>query len=209
MAHELNIGTINGRTVTSILDEMVEKKIGISGGSAGGTITFDPATASVGNEFTFGGTLWIVVHKDATRLYAASKYILATMPFDTDKYDAAGTKIELASVYYAQSDLKQFARSCADMFSDAEKALLVAHPTTGDLVSAMTYNELNGGHSYFNSNSRRICYSQDSSDAQNYWTSTVHSFSSGVVWFVNTDGSFPGNDPKHSYGFRPEIVFSL
>lgn len=210
MAHELNIGTINGKSVTEILDEMVEKKIGIAGGaSSGTTITFDPSTATVGQEFQYGGTLWIVVHKDSTRIYAASKYILATMPFDSDVYNTTGTKVESASVYYAQADIKQFARSCASMFSDAEKALLVANPSTGDLVSLMSYNELNGGFSYFNSASRRICYSQDSSDAQVYWTRTA--YSSSRVWLVSNSGSFDSHNggPTASYGFRPEIVFAL
>ena len=108
---------------------------------------------------------------------------------------------------YAGSLVKAYARDIADIFSDAEKALLVAHPETGDLVSLMSHSELSGGFSYFNSNSRRICYDQGTSTATFYWTRTASS-SSGV-WGVSDDGSLYGNYPSDTYGFRPCIVFPL
>ena len=194
MSHELNIGTINGMSVESILDMMVDKKIGIAGAS-GSTIEIDPPSVSVGDTFTFGGTSWVVAHKTSTRMYAASQYILSSMQFSDDNTTA-----------YAGSLVKAYARDMADIFSDAEKALLVAHPETGDLVSLMSRSELNGGFSYFNSASRRICYEQGTSTAT-YWTRTA--YSSSYVWHVNRDGNLGSSSPGSTYGFRPCIVFSL
>ena len=195
LAHELNIGTINGMSVESILDMMVDKKIGIAGAS-GSTIEIDPPSVSVGNTFTFGGTSWVVAHKTSTRMYAASQYILSSMQFSDDN-----------TIVYAGSLVKAYARDMADIFSDAEKALLVAHPETGDLVSLMSQSELNGGFSYFNSDSRRICYDQGTSNATFYWTRTTYSSSS--VWSVDGAGSLGPYSPSYACGFRPCIVFPL
>lgn len=206
-----NISKISGLTAEEILDKMVEKKIGISsGGAGGGSVNIDPTSIAVGNEFTFGGTLWVAVHKTANRLYAASKYILATMQFDYAKYDSTGKSIWSPSVYYASAYIKEYARQCASMFSDAEKAMLVAYPYTGDLVSPMSYTDLNGGFSYFNSNSRRICYDQQSGTAEFYWTSTAHS--SSYVYYVDDEGYLSSSSdlgPSYAGGFRPCITFAL
>lgn len=192
MGSELNIGTINGLTVDQILDKMVEKKIGIAGagGPGSGGLTFDPHTITVGTRVDqFGGTSWIVVHKTATRLYLASEHIFTP-----------AVKFGDSNVYLG-SNLQLHAREFNDIFSDYEKSWMVANPDNGDLIGPMSYNQVNGGFSYFNSNSRRAC------DSTWYWTSSPGS--SGSVWLVDTDGSLDTYNPSGAGGFRPFVCLSL
>ena len=170
-----------------------EKKIGIAGGagspdSAG--LTFDPHTVTVGTRIDqFGGTSWIVAHKTATRLYLASEHIFALIKFGDN-------------VNYVGSNLQQKAREFNKIFNDYEKSWLVVNPDNGDLIGPMSRAQLDGGFSYFNSNSRRVC------DTQLYWTSTL--CGSGDVWGVNTNGSFRSfYYPDNTYGFRPFVCLSL
>ena len=194
MGSEMNIGTINGLTVEQILDKMVEKKIGIAGGGStgpgSGGLTFDPTTITVGTRVNqFGGTSWIVVHKTTTRLYLASEHIFTpTIKFGT-------------STAYLGSTLQSHAREFNDIFSDYEKSWMVANPDNGDLIGPMSYDQLNGGFSYFNSDSKRIC------DNAVYWTSSPNGSSN--VWRVNADGSLHNYNPSNTYGFRPFVCLSL
>ena len=192
MGSEMNIGTINGLTVDQILDKMVEKKIGIAGGAGPGSggLTFDPHTITVGTRVNqFGGTSWIVVHKTTTRLYLASEHIFTPGVAFGD------------SNAYLGSNLQLHAREFNDIFSDYEKSWLVANPDNGDLIGPMSRNQLNGGFSYFNSDSKRVC---DNS----YWTSTP-SNSNNRVWLVGLDGSLYDTGPDRIYGFRPFVCLSL
>lgn len=192
MGSEMNIGTINGLTVDQILDKMVEKKIGIAGaGSPGsGGLTFDPHTITVGTRVNqFGGTSWIVVHKTTTRLYLASEHIFTPAVKFGD------------STAYLGSNLQLHAREFNDIFSDYEKSWMVANPDNGDLIGPMSYVQLNGGFSYFNSNDRRAC------DSTLYWTSSPSG--GGYVWGVVTGGSLGDNYPSNSGGFRPFVCLSL
>lgn len=191
MGSELNIGTINGLTVDQILDKMVEKKIGIAGGAGPGSggLTFDPHKITVGTRVNqFGGTSWIVAHKTATRLYLASEHIFTLAVKFGD------------SNAYLGSNLQLHARGFNDIFSDYEKSWMVANPDNGDLIGPMSYKQLNGGFSYFNSDSRRAC------DNKVYWTS---SRDSGYVCCVNTDGSLYLSNPSDARGFRPFVCLSL
>lgn len=196
MGSEMNIGTINGLTVDQILDKMVEKKIGIAGGAGPGSggLTFDPHTITVGTRVNqFGGTSWIVVHKTTTRLYLASEHLFTPEVRFGD------------STAYLGSNLQLHAKEFNDIFSVYEKSWLVANPNNGDLIGPMSYNQLNGEFSYFNSNfngnSRRAC------DNKWYWTSSPHS-SSGV-WGVSNGGSFDNYSQSSSGGFRPFVCLSL
>lgn len=194
MGSEMNIGTINGLTVDQILDKMVEKKIGIAGGAGSpgsGGLTFDPHTITVGTRVNqFGGTSWIVAHKTTTRLYLASEHIFTPAVKFGD------------STAYLGSNLQLHAREFNDIFSDYEKSWMVANPDNGDLIGPMSYSQVNGGFSYFNSNDRRVC------DNIWYWTSSPNS--SSYVWRVNTDGSlYNFSSPGSSGGFRPFVCLSL
>ena len=195
MGSEMNIGTINGLTVEQILDKMVEKKIGIAGGGStgpgSGGLTFDPTTITVGTRVNqFGGTSWIVVHKTTTRLYLASEHIFTpTIKFGT-------------STAYLGSTLQSHAREFNDIFSDYEKSWMVANPDNGDLIGPMSYDQLNGGFSYFNSDSKRIC------DNAVYWTSSP--VNSSNIWTVYSDGILYAHySPSSACGFRPFVCLSL
>ena len=165
---------------------------GVGPGSGG--LTFDPHTITVGTRVNqFGGTSWIAAHKTSARLYLASEHIFTTAVKFGD------------STAYLGSNLQLHAREFNGIFSDYEKSRMVVNPYTGDLIGPMSYDQLNGGFSYFNSNSRRAC------DNQRYWTSSHYSGSR--VWIVNADGSLSDSVsslyPSDSSGFRPFVCLSL
>ena len=200
MGSEMNIGTINGLTVDQILDKMVEKKIGIAGGGSvgpgSGGLTFDPHMITVGTRVDqFGGTSWIVVHKTTTRLYLASEHLfIPIIVFN----DTSRNSLCLGSV------LQTAAKKFNDIFSDYEKSWMVANPDNGDLIGPMSYDQVNGGFSYFNSNSRRIC------SYYAYWTSTKRSGTANGIWRVGEDGSLLDTVPNTGdIGFRPFVCLSL
>ena len=158
--------------------------------AAGGALTFDPHTITVGTRVNqFGGTSWIVAHKTSDRLYLASEHIFTAAVKFGD------------STAYLGSNLQLHARSFNDIFSDYEKSWLVANPDNGDFIGPMSYNQLNGGFSYFNSKSRRAC------DNNWYWTSS--SVDGSFVWGVDSYGGLVYNDPGSSGGFRPFVCLSL
>ena len=79
---------------------------------------------------------------------------------------------------------------------------MVANPDNGDVSGPMTYKQLNGGFSYFNSNSRRAC------DNTWYWTSSTNGLD--YVWSVDSDGSLGKfSRPNYIGGFRPFVCLSL
>ena len=159
--------------------------------AAGGGLTFDPHTITVGTRVNqFGGTSWIVAHKTIARLYLASEHIFTTSVKFGD------------STAYLGSNLQLHAREFNDIFSDYEKSWMVTNPDNGDLIGPMSYNQLNGGFSYFDSNSRRVC------DSTWYWTSSP--YSGNNVWGVYTDGRLLSTDYRQaSVGFRPFVCLSL
>lgn len=133
-----------------------------------------------------------MAHKTSTRLYLASEHIFTT-----------AVKFGKSNAYLG-STLQLHARGFNDIFSDYEKSWMVANPDNGDLIGPMSYNQVNGGFSYFYSNSRRAC------DNTWYWTSSPNGGS--YVWLVDSDGSLnPNNNISLSAagGFRPFVCLSL
>lgn len=166
---------------------------GVGPGSGG--LTFDPHTITVGTRVNqFGGTSWIVVHKTTTRLYLASEHLFTrAVKFDSSTADYVGSNLQL------------HARGFNNIFSDYEKSWMIANPDNGDLIGPMSYDQLNGGFSYFNSDYRRAY------DSTRYWTNSA--YANNIVWYVDTDGSLYNNyrigDPSEYLGFRPFVCLSL
>lgn len=194
MNNELNIGTINGLTVENILDKMVEKGIGTyigyAGPGTGGTVD---GTISLGNTVIFDTKEWIVCHVDNTLhcAYLASKHLYGNTTFGN-----GGT--------YDGSNLAAKALEFELTMSEGAKLRMVGtrvNNVTGKIFIA-SYEQMNGGFSYFNSNSRRAC------DDSRYWTSSLER--SGFMWCVESGGYLSSN---HTYsassGFRPFCCISI
>ena len=70
-------------------------------------------------------------------------------------------------------------------------------------IFVASYDQLNGGFSYFSNDMCRQC------NYTFYWTSSA--LPSSGVWNVNQNGSL-GNiydDPTYTYGFRPFVALQL
>lgn len=156
-------------------------------------------SVSVGSVVVFDGKLWRVVHKSGTVAYLASLYWVRNTQFNP-----GGTAV------YVGSNLARAAMSFQNSMSAS--ALAQCNNTTVNGVSAKvfvcSYEQANGGFSYFNNNSRRILYNTFGT-AQHYWTSSPTSI--GTVFVVDSDGSFSNNyDPSSStIGFRPFVALRL
>ena len=131
-----------------------------------------------------------MAHKTSDRLYLASEHLFTrAVKFDSSTADYVGSNLQL------------HARGFNNIFSDYEKSWLVANPNNGDLIGPMSFNQVIGEFSYFNSDSRRAC------DNTWYWLSTT--ISGSYVGGVGADGGTYNDNPSASHAFRPFVCLSL
>lgn len=178
----------DAQTVKKISLEELKK---FSGGSGGSEEPEEPVTdpnwpdksqLTLGNTISWAGYDWIVSHITSNEAYLTLN----------------GLSGESKWVR-----LQENCTNFASKFTEAQKACLksVTADSTSGKVFVATYDQMNGGFSYFNSNSRR-------SAGSTYWTSTEHD--SSYAWHVETDGGFNGNHSKsRSKGFRPSVCVDL
>ena len=155
--------------------------IGIGGGTTNPELP-DKGSLTLGNTVTFAGKQWIVSHVTSTEAYLTLKGLSGE------------------STWY---NLQSACTSFANKFTEAQKACLksVTAGNTSGIVFVATKDQMDGGFSYFNSNSRRnLNYV--------YWTSTESN--SGYAWYVDMNGSLNGfNYESDSLGFRPSVCVNL
>lgn len=151
----------------------------------GGTLLL-LAIGNVGDIMTFAGQQWIISHKTASEAYLTLNGLSGN------------------STWY---DLQQKCTNFANSLNEAQKNCLksVTAGNTSGKVFVATKDQMNGGFSYFNSNSRRSVGSV-------YWTSTR--YSSDRAWFVDSGGRLYGDGgydyyKSNSLGFRPSICIDL
>lgn len=151
----------------------------------GGTLLF-LAIGNVGDIMTFAGQQWIVSHKTATEAYL-------TLQNSENSYGSS-------SWDNLQSTCTSWAASKLNSSTQALLKSVTAGNTSGKVFVA-TKDQMDGGFSYFNSNSRRDINI-------NYWTSTE--YDSSDAWMVGGDGSFNSNGGKgNRVGFRPSVCIDL
>ena len=196
-----NISKISGLTAEEILDKMVEKKIGIAGSA---TSTTPGASGSglvsgkliAGETVEFDGMYWIVAHTDYVNRIA---YLASTILVTSTTFGSNTT--------YKGSTLATVAANFEKGMSEA--ALAIMKSVTQDGVTAKifppTYNQANGGWSYFSAQANRVC-KLNGNDSW-YWTSTASS--SSYVWYVDYNGNLNGNGPSGTGGFRPCLALAL
>lgn len=151
----------------------------------GGTLLL-LAIGNVGDIMTFAGQQWIISHKTASEAYLTLNGLSGN------------------STWYG---LQQKCTNFANSLNEAQKNCLksVTAGNTSGKVFVATKDQMNGGFSYFNSNSRRSVGSV-------YWTSTE--YSSDRAWFVDSGGRIYGDGgydyyKSNSLGFRPSICIDL
>lgn len=140
---------------------------------------------SIGTHVHWAGYDWIVTHVvDPTMIYM-------TMADVVPDWKVAWYNLQSACTTFA------------NQLTEEQKACLksVTAGNTSGIVFVATKDQMDGGFSYFNSNSRR--------SANNwYWTSTEGN--SSRAWGVDTDGSLYYNVNKSlSGGFRPSVCIDL
>ena len=155
--------------------------IGIGGGGTTNPELPDKGSLTLGNTVTFAGMQWIVSHVTSTEAYLTLNDLTGSSTWG-----------------YLQNVCTIFANS----LSEAQKACLksVTAGNTNGIVFVATKDQMDGGFSYFNSNSRRTANNW-------YWTSTA--YNSNNAWYVNTDGSSSGGIKSDFGGFRPSVCIDL
>ena len=145
----------------------------------------DMSSLTVGNTVMFADREWVVSHRTSTEAYLTLKSTIAQCAWDG---------LQNACATFAANSLTEAQRECLKS--------VTAGNTSGKVFVA-TYEQMNGGFSYFGSNSRRSINTF-------YWTSTGQA--SAMAWHVQTDGSlatFPGGATSNEYGFRPSVCIDL
>ena len=175
------------------VDANSAKKVALSViGIGGGDTPEEPVTnpnwpnksdLTLGNTISWAGQEWIVSHVTSTEAYLTLKGLSGESSWD---------------------NLQRACSAYANKFTEAQKACLksVTAGNTNGIVFVATYEQMNGGFRYFNSNSRRTANNW-------YWTSTMSD--SGRAWYVDSDGSLSYGFywDSDSGGFRPSVCIDL
>ena len=145
----------------------------------------DKSQLTLGNNISWAGHDWIVSHVTSTEAYLTLK------------------DLSSRSIW---NNLQSACSDYANRFTEEQKACLksVTAGNTHGIVFVATYDQMNGGFSYFNSNSRRNIGSY-------YWTSTEHYTYPYNAYIVGLNGGidFFGEDKSASNGFRPSVCVDL
>lgn len=148
----------------------------------GGTLLL-LAIGNVGDIMTFAGQQWIISHKTASEAYLTLNGLSGN------------------STWY---DLDSTCQTWENNHLNASQKAILKTITAGNTsgkVFVATYDQMDGGFSYFNSDGRR-------SVGSDYWTSSEDTLD--YAWDVTSGGSISGSIYKSSsYGFRPSICIDL
>lgn len=147
---------------------------------------------TVGSTITFKGKSWIVAHKNGNNIYVSDSAIESMTTFGNNTTYSGSTLASVASTFQNSLSL-----------TSNEQALIPNTSVNGvsSKIFVASYEQMNGGWSYFNSDTRRVCKYNGS--AQVYWTSSPTG--GGYVWCVRAGGYLDYSSPGHSYGFRPSV----
>ena len=153
-------------------------------------------TPTVGNTISIGSKQYIIAHVDSNTVYVVLRYWEENTVFDSgNSTDYVGSDIATKCASWYTTNVPELWRTNACMSVSTEG---VSAP-----CFIPTYNQVNGGWAYFNSDERRI-FKSSSGTAQYWWTSTERS--SSYVWGVYTGGNLGYSTPTSSTGFRPALA---
>ena len=161
-----------------------------SGDSGGGSEVNpelpDKDSLTIGNTVMFADREWVVSHKTADSCYLTLS-------------DSPGK--------CTWNMLQNACTNFADQLNEDQKACLksITADSTSGKVFVATYKQMNGGFSYFNSNSHR-------SINEVYWTSTEFIVSGVSAYYVDRQGYLSHSGDyfvSSSLGFRPSVCIDL
>ena len=178
------------------IDEL-EKKIAI--GNAGFS------SPVLGARVRIGGFDYMIVHFNSNIVYVITEDIIQLTRFGSSAAYSGSTIANLCSTWYS-----------TNVPAALKSAGIFVNVTTEGVSSPCfipTYNQCNGGFSYFNSASRRCAQiASGGGTSRNYatdywWTSTASS--SSYVWCVSDVGRLYSDDgPGNTCGFRPCLAIA-
>lgn len=178
--------------------EALEQKIAIG--------TLGLTTPVLGARIRIGGFDYVIVHITSSIVYAILEEISDNTLFGSNTTYAGSTIANLCTTWY-NNNVPAALRNAGVFVSVTTEG--VSSP-----CFIPTYDQMNGGFSYFTDNYRRIAvafvnagFVSGNYNGYFYWTSTTDS--SGNVWYVNNTGDFSSNrDPGNAYGFRPCLAIN-
>ena len=193
----LKATTVGKGSTTGSIGSVVTKDVAYSETT---TYKINQSVPSVGSTITIGSYQYIICHIDnsAGVVYAISSVLQGETQFSTN-----------GSTTYSGSLLES---KCTDWYNNKVPASwrnngIFKSVTVNGVTSPCfvpSYDQFNGGFSYFDSNSKRICNLNGS--ANWYWTSSA--YSSILVWGVSSDGYLDYTGPRNTYGFRPCLAIA-
>lgn len=185
-----------GTGVTSI--NALKNVLGVPGGGGPVGISYHLQNVTVGKLVWFNCSNWRCVHISGDTYYLCLNEIEHLTYFGS-KHVYAGSKLASLCVDYQNN-----------MYEDS-LAICVNTTVNGvtNKVFVCSYEQADGGFSYFNSNANRIAYMHG--DTTEWWTSTpTTSPGSTWIWTVGSGGYFnSGRSPSERYGFRPFVAVRL
>ena len=173
---------------------------GAKGSLVSATIIVSPyyGKLTLGQTIKYCEKDWILCHIDSKKHYLAASNIYEKTVFSNGSTTYAGSTLANRALVYQNNLIDTYDAYATDYLSDVTVNGVTAK------VFVASYEQMNGGFSYFNSNSRRIC--KYDGEAAWYWTSSPYG---GGVWGVGTGGSLSDYSPSGTGGFRPFVCLSL
>lgn len=187
-------GTVGGKTVS--------KTVTVKSGTVDYFVDFRNdfiplvGDLAVGNLVTFDNKSWRVVHQEGTHWYLASENIVSQTQFGSNNVYKGSIIAGVAATYESEQLSETAKEYCADVTVNNVTAK----------VFVPSYEQVNGGFSYYNSSANRIC--QLNGAKSHWWTSSPRS-STAYVYYVYTDGMINGSEFSTSRGFRPHICLNI
>ena len=193
----LKATTVAKGSTTGSIGSVVTKDVAYSETT---TYKINQSVPSVGSTITIGSYQYIICHIDnsAGVVYAISNVLQGSTQFSTN-----------GSTTYSGSLL---ASKCTDWYNNNVPASwrnngIFKSVTVNGVTSQCfvpSYEQFNGGFSYFSDNSKRIC----NLDNNPYWYWTCTADSSSRVWGVRSNGGLNNYDPSATGGFRPCLAIA-
>lgn len=175
-----------GTGVTSI--DALKTVLGIGSSDPGGGTT-------PGSAVSFADYDWIVVHNDGTYKYMMTKYCIGASIFGYNTVYGSSQVLLLCRLF----------ASAIGIVGNSKFGQFTVNGVTG-YCNLPSYEQMNGGFSYFNSNSNRIA-TDTAGNAMWYWTSSPRSGS--YVWSVYNGGGLNFYSYSYAFGFRPCVAMKV
>ena len=155
---------------------------------------------AIGNTVTFDDKSFVVVHNEGTQWYLAKEYITDQTTFNSSK-----------SATYLGSTLASTCDTYLAQFSDNAKKYMV-DVTVNNVTNKVfipSYEQVNGGFSYYNSNANRKVKRDSDNNIMSWWTSSGYNSANLIYRIVGGTDSDSGTITTATYdnvlGIRPHI----